>query len=479
MEETAEKVISRPLERSSRTFGTDELNICEFPLASPGRAASPHENTLVFEDHIRNKGSGENVHRKLMVSASEAFGLPTPADSDVLLVLMHLTNLRNGFTDRTIHFTRYELVKRLGWDQSGKSYRRIEESLQRWVNITLNYNRAWWDRDGRRWQNKSFHILESIDLRGRGNSNDDGISTFTWNQIIFESFQANNIKRLDLDTYFQLKSFAAKQAYRFLDKRFYRRSFDKKSYRPKQLEFELKTFACEHVGLSRSYDSGQLKRKLQPAIEELEAIRFLKVLPRTERYFKRNCNKWFIRLIRESDATESRAPIEIAQPKPIEAELVARGLHAKMAGELVETFSEQRIREKIDMLDWLVKKGGERSPKNPVGYLMAAIRKDYQPPQDFGNRRVTLKSEKTIAPSKQARVQLATEQLAQVRLDKANSYFANLSKSEQHEIESKAIAKGNRFRVETYQRLKESDNPLWRAVLDHLIADYLSLTQAV
>src|SRR5262249_48901272 len=158
------------------------------------------------------------------------------------------------------------------------SYRRIEESLQRWANITLNYNRAWWDRDCQRWQTKTFHILESVDLFGKGDSLDDGTSNFTWNQVIFRSFQANHVRRLDLDTYQRLKSPAAKQAYRFLGKRFYRTNL---------LEFGLATFACEKLGLSRIYDNGQLKRKLQPAIEELESIGFLKRLPISERYAKR------------------------------------------------------------------------------------------------------------------------------------------------------------------------------------------------
>ena len=48
--------------------------------------------------------------------------------------------------------------------------------------------------------------------------------------------------------------------YRFLDKRFYHKS---------RWEFDLTEFACEHIGVSRNYDTGQLKRRLQPAIEEL------------------------------------------------------------------------------------------------------------------------------------------------------------------------------------------------------------------
>lgn len=465
LEQVAKQLISLPLERSARTLGTDELNICEFPLTSTGRAGSPG-NTLVFEDDIYDEGSQQSVHRKLVVSSSEAFGLPTPADNDVLLVLMHLTNVRNGFTDRTVTFSRYELVKALGWDHGGKSYRRIEDALNRWVNVTLNYNRAWWDRDGKRWQTKAFHILESIDLNGRGDGRDDGTSTFTWNNVIFSSIQQNNVKRLDLDTYFKLKLPTAKQAYRFLDKRF---------YRTKMLEFDLRIFACEHVGLSRSYDISQLKRKLQPAIEELEGISFLKRLPVSERYIKRQRGDWTVKLIRASESEEREAPISIQLEQPLEKELRERGIHEVQAKELVATFAENRIREKIAMLDWLLMKGGERSPKNPAGYLMAAIREDYQPPQDFGNQRVVPNSEKTMAPSKQAKAQLAAEQLAQTRLDKARNYFLGLSESEQHEVEAQAIANGNRFRVDTYQRLKGTNNPLANEVRDDLIASFLAL----
>lgn len=462
MEEAAKKIISLAGERSSRTIGTDELNICEFPLTSSGRPTSKQENTLIFEDDIFDEGSQQPVHRKLMVSASETYGLPTPADSDVLLVLMHLSSLKNGFTDRTIHFTRYELVKCLGWDQSGKSYRRIEESLTRWVNITLNYNRAWWDRDGRRWQNKSFHILEAVDLRGRGDSFDDGASSFTWNQVIFDSFQANHVKRLDLDTYFLLKSPAAKQAYRFLDKRFYRSKF---------LEFDLRIFACEHIGLSRSYDNGQLKRKLQTAIEELEAIRFLKPMSPAEHYVKRQRGEWLIRLIRESEVRDDAPAIQIEEVKPLVSELSSRGIRESTARELVSDFSEERIREKISLLDWLTAKADERSPKNPAGYLAAAIRDDYKPPADF---HVVKPSNPQKAPKRPAKEPAVPEiSPDQKRLDNARRHFQSLLPDEQAKLEALAVQKGNRFRVDTYHRLKAAGGALFEEVRDLLIADIL------
>lgn len=165
------------LERSETLLGTDELNICEFPLAACGNRA-PDCKTLTFEDTIFDEGKQQPVHRKLVIAASDAFGLPTPADSDVLLVLMHLTRIRNGFDSPTVRFTRYELVKFLGWNQSGRSYQRLDEAFNRWASVTLFYNKAWWDRDREGWRSKSFHVLETVDLRGR-NDRDDCESSFT------------------------------------------------------------------------------------------------------------------------------------------------------------------------------------------------------------------------------------------------------------------------------------------------------------
>lgn len=467
MEQAARQIISLPRERSSRVLGTDELNICEFPLSSTGRAADKGKNTLVFEDQIFDEGTKQPVQRKLIVSASEAFGLPTPADSDVLLVLMHLTNLQNSFKDRTVRFTRYELAKCLGWDHGGKSYRRIDEALNRWVNITLNYNRAWWDRDERRWESKSFHILESVNLRGRGNSRDDGTSSFSWNQVIFASFQANNVKPLDLDTYFLLKLPTAKRAYRFLDKRF---------YRSKMLEFDLRVFACEHIGLSRNCDIGQLKRKLQPTINELEQIGFLKPMTPAERYTKRLGNDWVIKLIREGEAVEAAPVPEIKSTHPLLEELTRRGVHAGTAKELVEQFAEEFIRAKIALVEWLVSQGGERAPKNQAGYLTAAIRNDYQPPSDYKVIRTT----KEKVTKRQAPPSAAAEELSdQRRADAARSFFQSLPPEEQARIEHLAIENGNRFRVQMYLRHKESGGKLLAVVRDDLVRSYLESTGAI
>ena len=300
MNEAAEKEVIESKSSWPRERGIDELNLAEFPLSAVTHRPAPDQKTLEFEDHIFDEGAKQKIHRRLIISGSDRYGLPTPLDTDVLLVLMHHTSSQNGFTARTVSFSRYALVRSLGWDNGGKSYRRLDESLYKWAGTTLYYHGIWWDKSVRKWRSRTFHIIESLDLKGRGGSTSEDVeSSFTWNEALFESFRANNLKALNLDVYFALKGSTARQAYRFLDKRFYRTT---------RFEFDLRVFACEHIGLSRNYDSAQLKRKLEPAFHELEQIGFPETMSAEERYYKKVGGGWTVVLFRR---TEQREPVQV------------------------------------------------------------------------------------------------------------------------------------------------------------------------
>src|SRR5262249_48049033 len=154
------------------------------------------------------------------------------------------------FTDRTVHFSRYQLLHLLGWRDDGKSYRRLEEALDRWMTVTLLYDRAWWDNECKSWVDAKFHILENVFLYEKERHSRKAkkqetlpFSSFTWSSTVFKSFQSGYVRRLRLDFYLSLEMPTSKRLYRFLDKHFY--------HRPR-LEFDLEDLAFEHVGLSRS-----------------------------------------------------------------------------------------------------------------------------------------------------------------------------------------------------------------------------------
>ena len=221
---------------SQSDMGRDELNIAEFPLTLLTDRAPPDLKSLEFADRIWDKSQGAYVMRRLTVTGSERYGLPTAIDDEGIVGLIQLTHA-SGFTSRVVSFSRHELIRLLGWRNEGKSYRRVDTSLRRWLGVTLYYEKAWRDKELAAWVDEHFHLLERVTIRERH-------SSFTWNEVPYRSFQAGNLKRLDMDRYRGLSLSVSKRLYRFLDKRFYHR---------RQLTFDLKSLAFEHLGLSRAY----------------------------------------------------------------------------------------------------------------------------------------------------------------------------------------------------------------------------------
>ena len=117
--------------------GRDELNLAEFPITLLSDRVPKGLKTVTFEDRIFDQQAGEMVTRRLTLTGSDRYGLPTAVDDEVLVALLQITKLANDFTNRDVHFTRYEVLKLLGWSDDGVNYRRIEESIRRWTGVTL------------------------------------------------------------------------------------------------------------------------------------------------------------------------------------------------------------------------------------------------------------------------------------------------------------------------------------------------------
>jgi len=143
--ETQERIENSPM-NLRLTDAKDELNLAEFPLCVLGHRARPEQKTLHFEDRIWDQGRGEQITRRLTVTGSDAYGLPTALDDEVLLGLIQLSKGR-GFAERKVAFTRYQLLQLLNWRQDSKNYERLETSLNRWTGVTLVYANAWWNKD--------------------------------------------------------------------------------------------------------------------------------------------------------------------------------------------------------------------------------------------------------------------------------------------------------------------------------------------
>ena len=411
----------------------DELNFAEFPLAQLGPRHGG-QTCLVFSDTVFDRGLGREVTRKLTISPSLRYGLPTPADDEIILGLIQLTS-QQRFTSRTVPFSRYQLIRLLGWPDDSKSYARVKESLFRWLGVTLHYEKAWWSAADQCWVDRGFHVLDDVQLLDRRSGS--SVSTFVWNEAVFQSFAAGYLKRLDFDFYRSLEGDLARRLYRFLDKRFYHRD---------QLEFRLTTLAFEHLGVARSYHNGGLKRLVRRPIAELEKRGF--IASEGDRFRSERRGEWTVRFRKAARS----------QPNPLVQDLVSFGVSPAVAANLVATFPVERIRQQLDEVSR--RASGIR---NPPGFLVKAIREGYATRGPVPRARPVPKA---WSPPPSAAVEPAPsgDDLA------FETYWESLSREQQAAIESDAVQQAEAFLFRQYHAAGQGS--LFEAVRQRILRNH-------
>jgi hypothetical protein len=450
-------------------IGKDEMNLAEFPMTSLSDKPAPGETSLRFEDQIYDDRKKKLITRKRIIEGSKEYGLPTATDDAVILALIRLTQIKNGFALREVDFTRHELINLLSWPNKGQSYDRIAQSLHRVAGVTYHFENSWWDNRRKAWTTKIFGIIDNVDLNDSRETDGQGIlftSKVVWNQTILDSFQAGYLRSLDFQLAMSFKHAISLRIYRFMGKRFHLRP---------EWTFDLKDFAYEHIGLSRNYEGGtQIARKLNPALIELEQANFLEPLPEKDRFTKKG-RDWSIRLVQKVSPLPLpvAAPLtdEAAQP-PLLNELVKRGVTPSTAADLVQKHPAETIQAKIEVFDWMMEKQDKRAAKNPGGYLCDSIRKDYATPKGFVGR---TERERQAEARGQAELKDAEDRhrkreaaAREEAMKKAvDAYIQRLAPAERQALEAEALAQAN---AETRQNM---DDPAMRRFRDTLMLSLL------
>ena len=215
-----------------------------------------------------------------------------------------------------MHFAPAQLFDIMGWAANGRSYERLRNVLRRLKSLTIRYENAWWDAVGRGYEEEvatgilsGYRIARQVS--GPRKPGKELQSWVTWTQQFHESLQNGNLKRLNLDVFFKLGTPTAQRMYRFLDKRF---------YTSPTVSMDLVEFACGHIGLADAGNVAILKRRLAPAIEELEKIRFVVPAGLAERYQKVKAGQWRITFQaagREPEPVPPPLPAAAVAPAPV------------------------------------------------------------------------------------------------------------------------------------------------------------------
>jgi plasmid replication initiation protein len=301
------------------------MNLADFPISALQRAqksdGAGHKVSRMELSATRyDPATRQRVQQKVTLTSSASDGLPTPADEHVILALLFVAKHSDNFAENTVHFSPPQLFEIMGWAPNGRSYTRLRDVLRRLKSLTVRYENAWWDASGRAYEEElATGIISAYrigrQVSGPRKAGSELASWATWTPQFFESLKAGNLKRIDLETFFKLRTPTAQRMYRFLDKRF---------YNSPALQLDLVEFACGHVGLTDAGNVALLKRRLAPGLEELEEIGFLASAPAEGRFQKVKAGQWRIVL----QAARQAAPEPVTQ-----AEAVAQGPEVELACE--------------------------------------------------------------------------------------------------------------------------------------------------
>lgn len=437
-------------------WGRDEMNLAEFPVALIGKRPPGNVKTIRFTDEVFDRGTGERVSRTLTITGSDLLGLPSQFDDEVLLACVQLSH-EQGFRDRKVNFTRYDLLRILGRAPDGRNYQRVAESLDRWAGTLFISDKAWWDKKSKSWVKDSFTLIDRVNLvekeEGDEELSDGGkrCSTFVWGDFMWRSFQTGNLREIDFAFWKSLREAVSKRLYRLLDKRFYFGSV---------VRFDLHTLAYDKIGFSRKMHTGQIKEKLRPAHDELQERGVC-----SGEFVRKERGKWEI-VYTQKSRLGNRANDKEGNGSRVDA-LISRGVSAKKARRLSGQFDGERIDEQIRLFDWHKDQG---KPKGP-GFLVVGIEEGFRLPDGLttrlGNGVANAASRSTGASGelKEAMVSGSSDE---------QDLVATLSEHQQQELEKRALQRHGTLFTKRYDLYRSNEPNKYETMRRYLIESELA-----
>jgi len=356
--------LDRP--RPAVIYGRDEMNLAEFPFATllgrpDNRQAIVHTGWITDQDGSRHEQSW-------IVRGLSGLGLPTEFDERVYVALMAVT-AQHGFRDRRVPFSIYKLLKILDQEPSQRHYESVERALDRLKGVTIKAEGAFFDNSRKEVVRTAmaFNIIDKYWLRYREQDErvreEEGVPAYiVWGEDIWKSFQGGYIKELDLAFFNALESPTARRLYRFLDKRM--------RY---QDAYEIDIFElASRMGMARYAYPAHVKRKLQPAFDELIERGFLAAAATVHRQGYTR-----LRFCKVQEMAEEASGTVFDR-------LIEHGINPKKARQLASAYESDYIEEKIEFLEWKLSEGRRGRPiSDPAAWLIRAIEKDFKPPVTF------------------------------------------------------------------------------------------------
>lgn len=446
--------------------GRDEMNLLEHSISSADTKVDLETRSILFTSEDRHPETGEVIERSWDVTFSAKFGRPTPKDDDVFVALMKVSQdagLMNTLPSGErpapqVRFSSYQLIRILGWPDDGRSYRAIDDALNRLGGIWIVAKNYWWDNQEKEFVDRKFGIIDDVFLyerdkydralkKARLEGKSRPLSWLKWSDVMLDSFQAGYVRKLNIEFYRTLEHPTARKLYRYLGKQFW-------SKRTRHA-IDLQRLCHEKLGYSQRVTlNAQLRRKIEPAIRELEEKRAYGL----SHQFDARYGKCEVIFLTDQKNKEGSQPIpKQGVPKnPLLDRLLKFGVDQQTAIDALQRLTSERIVSDIEHVEY--EQRAKRVKSSPAG-MLAQMLKSAEPwgrPQGFRSSVEREQAKQRIAEREQKErlVKEAREakerQAREEELCAFHEFMASLSKAERTEFETQALQDsfwGRRYRT--------------------------------
>lgn len=449
----------KPKQKEEQAFlaylrsGKDEMNLLEHSLSSASKNVDKKTRSLEFSKEAIDPDTNEPVTRTWKVTFSAEYGRPTPKDDDVFVALMRVSK-ETEFATNQVAFTSYQLLQILGWGDDGRSYKAIDDALNRLCGVRIVATNYWYDNDAKLWVDRKFGIIDDVFLyerakydKAKRKAKQEGEpspqSWIRWSDVMQESFAAGYVRTLDIEFYRSLKNPISRKLYRYLGKQFWNTS---------KHRIDVQQLCHEKLGYPE-YDNNTCKVKLKKPLAELEEkgayglkYRFI------QRYG--NCRVEFIK-------SERAAAKKKASAHPLVDKLVEIGVSRNDAESAVKRLSPERIVEDIEDSAFRERKGQVKTTRAGVLYKMLQGAEPWGRPEGFVSsverkRREEQAAKRKLAEQKKRAAEEARQQEESERETAAFIEFMSSLGSDEARAEFQEQAlRENSFIASMYRKAKK------------------------
>lgn len=158
------------------------------------------------------------------------------------------------------------------------------------------------------------------------------------------------------------------------------------------------------------------------------------------------------------------------EPKPLERELIARGVTPSTAAELVAAYPEEKITAQVEHLDWLKEKHPKKVTGSPAGFLVKSIRQDYAPPSGFESKAIRTAREEAKREEQRREAEARRHKEESRRRDleaqaQINAYLSGLTAQEQEQLDHEALAAAEPELRANYEHATRETRRMWQRLI--------------